>query len=100
VLAVSCATGEFELVGIFHANFVSGNALNVAVAIDQIRDMMTTLKRTPKQTDVARADGAARKRRTSRNRCMWRPSHRAKCPSSSIRSAPSRRSRTSRSRRS
>ena len=45
VLAVSCKTGEFELVGIFHARYNSASALNVVVAIDQVRDLMTTLKR-------------------------------------------------------
>lgn len=48
VLAVSCATGEFELVGIFHARYNGASALNVVVAIDQVRDLMTTLKRSPR----------------------------------------------------
>ena len=38
VLAVSCRTGEFELVGIYHAGYAEGSALNVVVGIDQIRD--------------------------------------------------------------
>jgi serine protease Do len=46
VLAVSCRTGEYELVGIYHAGYTGGSALNVVVAIDQVRDMMTTLKRS------------------------------------------------------
>lgn len=45
VLAVSCKTGEYELVGIYHAGYVRGSALNVVVGIDQVRDLMTTLKR-------------------------------------------------------
>jgi S1-C subfamily serine protease len=45
VLAVSCATGEYELVGIYHAGYSEGSALNVVVGIDQVRDLMTTLKR-------------------------------------------------------
>jgi S1-C subfamily serine protease len=48
VLGVSCQTGEFELVGIYHAGYSRGSALNVVVAIDQLRDLMTTLKRQPK----------------------------------------------------
>ncbi|HEY2747463.1 MAG TPA: serine protease [Polyangia bacterium] len=48
VLAVSCKTGEFELVGVYHAGYLQGSALNVVVGIDQLRDMMTTLKRTPR----------------------------------------------------
>jgi serine protease Do len=48
VFAVSCATGEPELVGIYHARFTNGSALNVVVGIDQVRDLMTTLKRSPR----------------------------------------------------
>ena len=48
VLAVSCATGEYELVGIFHAGYTAGSALNVVIGIDQVRDMMNTLKRSPR----------------------------------------------------
>ncbi len=48
VLAVSNKTGEFELVGIFHAGYTEGSALNVVVGIDQLRDLMTTLKRAPR----------------------------------------------------
>jgi len=62
VLAISCATGEYELVGIYHAGYTAGSALNVVVGIDQVRDMMTTLKATPHDpTDrVAAVDGSAR----------------------------------------
>src|SRR5579871_1331551 len=60
VLAVSCATGEYELVGIFHAGYTEGSALNVVVGIDQVRDLMTTLKRQPRDRDaVAAAPGVA-----------------------------------------
>ena len=48
VLAVSCRTGEYELVGIYHAGYTNGSALNVVVGIDQVRDLMTTLKRSPR----------------------------------------------------
>ena len=54
VLAVSCKTGEFELVGIYHANYTGGAALNVVVGIDQVRDLMTTLRRSPR----GRSDGS------------------------------------------
>ncbi len=47
VLAVSRATGEYELVGVFHAGYSQGSALNVVIGIDQVRDLMTTLKRAP-----------------------------------------------------
>jgi serine protease Do len=49
VLAMSCKTGEFELVGVFHAGYTRGSALNVVVGIEQIRDLMTTLKRSPRR---------------------------------------------------
>src|SRR5215471_1116511 len=58
VLAVSCKTGEFELVGIYHAGYSRGSALNVVVGIDQVRQMMQSLKRTPRpKTDETLALG-------------------------------------------
>jgi S1-C subfamily serine protease len=61
VFAVSCKTGEFELVGIFHARYVRASALNVVVAIDQVRDFMTTLQRSPRPVDRSpELDAAAR----------------------------------------
>jgi len=54
VLAVSCFTGEYELVGVFHADYSRGNSLNVVIHIDAVRDLMTTLKKT----NVSRADSA------------------------------------------
>ena len=64
VFAVSCRTGELELVGIFHARYTTGSALNVVIGIDQARDLLTTLKkRSPRQrSEAATLDGAARKR--------------------------------------
>ncbi len=49
VLAVSCATGEYELVGIYHAGYSRGSSLNVVIQIDQARDFLTFLKKTPPQ---------------------------------------------------
>ncbi len=48
VFAISCRTGEFELVGVYHAGYAKGSALNVVVGIDQLRDLLTTLKRAPR----------------------------------------------------
>jgi serine protease Do len=48
VFAVSCKTGEFELVGVYHAGYTRGSALNVVVGVDQLRELMTTLKRVPR----------------------------------------------------
>jgi serine protease Do len=55
VLAVSCTTGEYELVGVFHAGYTEGSALNVVVGIDQLRDLMTTLKRPARDPEAVSA---------------------------------------------
>ena len=44
VFAVSCRTGEPELVGIYHAGYLDAAALNAVVAIDQLREELETLK--------------------------------------------------------
>ncbi len=64
VFAISCKTGEFELVGLYHAGYTHGSALNVVIGIDQVRDLMTTLKRTSRgHSDASLAlDAAARLR--------------------------------------
>jgi serine protease Do len=62
VLAVSCQTGELELVGIFHARYNNASALNVVVAIDQVRHLMATLERTPRPAPTPEPDAAARAR--------------------------------------
>lgn len=63
VFAVSCKTGEFELVGIFHARYTAASALNVVVAIDQVRDLMTSLKPSTRPSNAApELDAAARAR--------------------------------------
>lgn len=53
VLAVSKRTGEYELVGIFHATYTHGTSLNAVIGIDQVRDLMTTLKRPAQGQKVA-----------------------------------------------
>jgi len=65
VLAISCKTGEFELVGLYHAGYTHGSALNAVIGIDQIRDMITTLKRMPRVRDSVALDEIARIRLTS-----------------------------------
>lgn len=62
VLAVSCKTGAFELVGIFHARYKAASALNVVVAIDQVREMMATLKPTARPDRMLSLDATARTR--------------------------------------
>src|SRR5205085_263098 len=44
VFAISCRTGEPELVGIYHAGYADAAALNAVVAIDQLREELDTLK--------------------------------------------------------
>jgi serine protease Do len=66
VLAVSCKTGEFELVGLYHAGYTRGSALNVVVGIDQVRDLMATLKRTPR----SHVDGGVTLDATARGRLL------------------------------
>ena len=60
VLAISCKTGELELVGVYHAGYSRGSALNVVVGIEQIRDLMTTLKRSPRRDAPPPSDAASR----------------------------------------
>lgn len=43
VLAVSCETGELELVGIYHAGYRGAQGLNVVVALDGIRQPMLSV---------------------------------------------------------
>ena len=44
VLAVSCRTRRLELVGVYHAAYREGQGLNVAVGVDEIRELVTTLR--------------------------------------------------------
>src|SRR5678815_493394 len=64
VLGVSCRTGEFELVGVYHAGYAGNTPLNVVVAIDQVRDMMTTLKKSPRRDRTEVSSALDRKART------------------------------------
>jgi serine protease Do len=48
VFAVSCRTGELELVGVYHAGYTDAAALNVVVAVDQLKEEFETL-RLPKR---------------------------------------------------
>jgi serine protease Do len=48
VLAVSCATRELQLVGMYHAGYKGHSALNVVVGIDQLVEFMRRKKRIPR----------------------------------------------------
>lgn len=65
VLALSCRTGEYELVGLYHAGYMRGSALNVVVGINQLRDLMYSLKRTPPRMAEATADRLGPNERTA-----------------------------------
>src|SRR5262249_20624558 len=60
VLAINCKTGEYELVGVYHAGYARAAALNVVIALDQLRDIMTTLKRTPRPKPEVAVDARGR----------------------------------------
>jgi len=62
VLAISCKTGEFELVGVYHAGYTRGSALNAVVGIDQLRGLISTLKLAPRRDSNAQLDVSARAR--------------------------------------
>jgi S1-C subfamily serine protease len=51
VFAVSCRTGELELVGLYHAKYTNGTGLGLVVGIDGVREVLETLK--PSRPDVA-----------------------------------------------
>ncbi len=44
VLAISCETGEPEVVGVYHAGYRNAQGLNVVIAIDQLRTVLDELR--------------------------------------------------------
>lgn len=58
VLAVSCETGEPEVVGIYHAGYRGAQGLNVVVAIDGLRSVLEDLV-APVRAAPAKVSGAA-----------------------------------------
>jgi serine protease Do len=63
VLAVSCASRELELVGLYHAGYREGASLNVAVGIDEMREILRTLKPRKKIPENQRGPGAGERAR-------------------------------------
>src|SRR5512133_1770228 len=53
VLAVSCETGDPELVGIYHAGYRGAQGLNVVIGIDQLRGVLDRLEPTVRPVSVA-----------------------------------------------
>lgn len=62
VLAVSCATRELHLVGMYHAGYKGHSALNVVVGIDQLVEFMRRKKRVPRALSEAGSGLAAKER--------------------------------------
>jgi serine protease Do len=60
VLAVSCATRELELVGVYHAGYKEGSSINVAVGVDEAREILATLR--PRKKALAQAGPGAPER--------------------------------------
>ncbi len=56
VLAVSCETGEPEVVGIYHAGYRGAQGLNVVIAMDQLKGVLDELR--PSRRTVATAEAA------------------------------------------
>jgi hypothetical protein len=47
VMAISCETGEPEVVGVYHAGYRNAQGLNVVIAIDQLRAVLDELRPPP-----------------------------------------------------
>jgi serine protease Do len=63
VLALSCATGKLELVGLYHAGYKEASALNVVVGIDQLREFMVRKRRIPRASTEGPSLSATERRR-------------------------------------
>ena len=58
VFAVSCRTGELELVGVYHAHYTAGTGLGLVIGIDQLRDVLLNLRLPTKDQVAAQATAA------------------------------------------
>jgi serine protease Do len=74
VFAVSCRTGEPELVGVYHAGYADAAALNAVVAIDQLREELDTLK-IPKREAGAHSEITAQDRDRLVKQLFDEPTH-------------------------
>jgi serine protease Do len=70
VFAVSCKTGQLELVGVYHAGYKDAQALNVVVAVDQLRRTLETLEPSNRE---APQDAVDRRALLSRLRALPAP---------------------------
>ena len=74
VFAISCVTGEPELVGVYHAGYTEGTALNAVVAIDQLKEEFDTLH-VPKRDATAHSDVTAQDRDKLVKQLFTEPTH-------------------------
>jgi hypothetical protein len=70
VFAISCKTGELELVGIYHAGYTDSQGMNLVVEIDQLKEMLETLRVTPHK---AKTDDTAFSRQSVFDALMKQP---------------------------
>lgn len=56
VLALNRRTGEYELMGVFHASYTRASSLNAVVAIEQLRELMFQLKAGAKPVSIMGAE--------------------------------------------
>ncbi len=49
VFAISCKTGQLELVGVYHAGYKDAQGLNVVVAVDQLREVLDSLEQSRRE---------------------------------------------------
>jgi len=80
VFAISCRTGEPELVGVFHAGYTDAAALNVVVAIDQLKEELETFKVPKRDPPGLRADLTAADRDRMVQVLFAEPSHSLNIP--------------------
>lgn len=50
VLAISCRTGELELVGIYHAEYSDGKGMGLVIGINDLRELLETFKIPQRKT--------------------------------------------------
>src|SRR5712691_2803248 len=74
VFAISCRSGQPELVGIYHAGYADAAALNAVVAIDQLREELDTLK-VPKREVGAHSEITAQDRDKLVKQLFAEPTH-------------------------
>lgn len=53
LFAISCVTGELELVGVYHAEYRAGKGMGLVVGINEVRELLETLRASAKKTKTA-----------------------------------------------